>query len=204
MTDYASTDQNHATTTRTCAACGTGGSQYQCAGCRRVAYCSADCQTHAWTDTAHASECTASEIAAYIVDTETGETLGTQVPLATTYSEYADALRKARRANRPIVVFFGVGWCRFCRAFKPKFQKLANSRKWQQYGVRTLYVDLGAMGSQPATDLQSKSLAAEIRRYPTVVLFDADGSIEERWDGTPKTAILKQRAVNLARVAMRG
>lgn len=172
-----------------CAHCAAPEAEYQCGGCARLFYCGAACQRADWSD-AHARDCAA--IRAYVEDVETGEPLPGGVPRLRTASEVRLLQRRAVQDGKVLVLFFGVDWCKYCKKFKPVFAKLLN-RKWNPTRVTGAYVDVETLGSQPVTDQASKLLASEIRKFPTVRLYAADGTLEKTWTGTPPRAQLLGR-----------
>lgn len=172
-----------------CARCAASEAEYQCGGCARTFYCDAACQRADWSD-GHARDCAA--IRAYVEDMETGETLPGRVPRVYTAAAVRMLQRRATEERKVLVLFFGVDWCKYCKKFKPVFEKLLN-RTWDPARVTGAYVDVEALAQQPVTDQASKLLASEIRVFPTVRLYAPDGTLTKTWTGTPPRTQLLRR-----------
>lgn len=213
--EYAHQRQSVHVDERVCASCSAEASRYRCKSCKRVAYCSPDCQMADWTHEGHASECGEARAEPAAVGKLFGKRRPKEAapgtPVATRYGDFQRIYKRAKANRRPLVAFFGVGYCRYCRVFRPKFNKLASRPSWRNADVRTVYVDMMAIQSQgmEADDgnesdeeleerRQAKDLAQSVRRYPTVILYDTDGAVMKVWNGTPDTSTLDEMVIDAA------
>jgi len=96
-------------------------------------------------------------------------------------TDYAEAAKRARASDRPLVAFFtGSDWCTWCKRLEKEVFETAAFKAWAKDKVVLLELDFPSRTPQSkALKDQNKKLAAkyQVEGFPTVLILDPAGKV---------------------------
>lgn len=96
-------------------------------------------------------------------------------------SNYAEALRRAKAANKPVLACFtGSDWCMWCMKLQNEVFATEEFKAWAAQNVILLEVDFPRHKALPPAMTKANDALQDkyvIRGFPTVLFLDADGAV---------------------------
>ncbi len=129
-------------------------------------------------------------------DSQMSNLIGQGFKISKKYDK-GQSYEKASKTGKPMVVFFYVDWCQYCRHFAPTFYKLTKDKLFKEHLVAA-YVNCELPENQ--------RLAQEynIKGYPTVYFVKSNGERihinNGKFGAKDAVMLLKQEFLNLAGV----